>query len=126
MSIDAETTARSGDPALFRLPRRGAFIATTGSSICRSSNSRYRSKSFICIRNASLNRSTQDRAQSFLRHRIRLARPRRGLSGALCRRLDFAAFKGGSRLYPSTAVKDFEEVVAAPQVVGKLDHLEAE
>jgi len=45
--------------------RRGAPEVTTGSSNCRSSNSRKRSKSFICIRNASHKGSTHSPRKSF-------------------------------------------------------------
>jgi hypothetical protein len=38
---------------------------TTGSSICRNSNSKNRSKSFICIRNASLNGTTQAQTRNY-------------------------------------------------------------
>jgi hypothetical protein len=63
-SIGADTTFRSGERLLLRLRRRGAGGVTTGSSICRNSNSKNRSKSFICIRNASLNGTTQAQTET--------------------------------------------------------------
>ena len=60
-------------------------MATTGSSICRNLLSSSRSKSFICIRNASFKRSTQG-DQGFLATRPdRLAK---GPGEDLCRALD--------------------------------------
>src|SRR5579872_143714 len=58
---DPVSTMRSGLRDLVgRSLRGGAGVATTGSSICRSLCSRSLSKSFICTRNASHKRTTQN------------------------------------------------------------------
>src|SRR6266566_1194673 len=105
--------------------RRGVPEATTGSNICRSSNSRKPSKSFICIRNASHNGSTHEPQGSFLRQKEPAAtKPRKWLRGAS------AALRGGidcrPGLKPLAAVEDLEVVLALAHLVRELDHLKTQ
>ncbi len=116
-SIGALTTASSGSSKPLLRLRRGAPEATTGSSIRRSPLSRYRSKSFICIRNASCNGSTQAMPNGFRRW-TRSARA----SGRALRR----CFVRGQNLRLRPAVECLEVLVSVSQVVGELDHLETE
>ena len=100
----------------FRRRRRGATGLTTGSSICRSSNSMNRSKSLICTRNGYLNRSTHGPRKS----RGRFAAGQLGRASGLGR----GSVENRLGLGASLGVKDLEVVVAVTQLVGELDHLE--
>jgi len=105
---------------LFGWRRRGAFGMTTGSSICRSSNSRNRSKSFICTRNGYLKRSTHGPQQRILEG---LARKSGGAPPGLHRGgLEARGCLGA----PSGGVEHVEIVVAFAQLVGELDHLKTQ
>jgi hypothetical protein len=119
-SSGAFTTASNGNPEPVIRLRRGAPELTTGSSICRSRLSRYRSKSFICIRNASHNGSTQGLANSFGREDEPRSSRREWLSGAPGR-----GFVFGRNLRLSPARKG-KPPVAVSQVMGQLDHLQAQ
>src|SRR5437879_2769572 len=111
-SRGAFTTLSSGRPlAFFRVRRRGVPEATTGSKICRSSNSRKPSKSFICIRNASHNGSTHKPQEKFVRQKERpWPSLDRRLRGALVA-LRWGIY-GRSRLEPLAAIEDLEVVLA--------------